>query len=212
MLFRSGKKYTDSEIIQSILEFPENYKKNIYTQPLNYNIIGDLLIQGKVIGIYDGASEYGPRALGNRSIMVEPTKKETHEYINLRLNRDEIMPFAPIIMEEHIENICHYYKSKYTSEYMTMCYNVKNDWLEKIPAVINIYDGTVRPQVVNKYKHKHFHNILTNFYQKTGIPVLMNTSFNSHNEPIINSPTDALDHLSKGTVDYLIINNKICNI
>ena len=207
-----GKKYTDSEIIQSILEFPENYKKNIYTQPLNYNIIGDLLIQGKVIGIYDGASEYGPRALGNRSIMVEPTKKETHEYINLRLNRDEIMPFAPIIMEEHIENICHYYKSKYTSEYMTMCYNVKNDWLEKIPAVINIYDGTVRPQVVNKYKHKHFHNILTNFYQKTGIPVLMNTSFNSHNEPIINSPTDALDHLSKGTVDYLIINNKICNI
>jgi carbamoyltransferase len=206
-----GKKYTDIETNKFILDFPKNYRKNIYVQKLDYNIIGDLLVKGKVIGLYDGSSEYGPRALGNRSIMVEPTKKETHEYINMRLKRDEIMPFAPIILEEYINDVCHYYKSKYTSEFMTMCYNVKDNWIKKIPAVINVYDGTARPQVVNK-KHTHFYNILTKFYEKTGIPVLMNTSFNGHGEPIINSPKDALDHLSNGTIDYLIINNKICNI
>ena len=206
-----GKNYSDKEIDNFILDFPKNYRKNIYIQTLDYNIIGDLLVKGKVIGVFDGASEYGPRALGNRSIIVEPTKKETHEYINMRLKRDEIMPFAPIVLENHINEVCHYYKSKYASEFMTMCYNVKDNWIKKIPAVINTYDGTARPQVVNK-KHIHFYNILTKFYEKTGIPVLMNTSFNGHGEPIINSPKDALDHLSNGTIDYLIINNKICNI
>lgn len=202
-----GKKYSESEINDEIDKI-----KNLNKQKLNYDLIADLLISGKVVAIFDGAAEYGPRALGNRSIMVEPTKKETHEYINNRLKRDEIMPFAPIIMEEYVDQICYYNKSKYTSEYMTMCYNVKEEWLDKIPAVINIHDGTARPQVVNKERHKHFHKILTKYYQKTGIPVLMNTSFNGHGEPIINSPQEALTHLSNGTIDYLIINNNILNI
>ena len=206
-----GKKYSELELTEKINNFQTEYNKPIFLEELDYNIIGDLLVEGNVIGIFDGASEYGPRALGNRSIIVEPTKKETHEYINMRLKRDEIMPFAPIILEEYINDICYYNKSKYASEFMTMCYNVKEEWITKIPAVINTYDGTARPQVVNK-KHTHFYNILIKFYEKTGIPVLMNTSFNGHGEPIINSPKDALDHLSNGTIDYLIINNKICNI
>jgi carbamoyltransferase len=206
-----GKNYSKSELNDSLKNFKKTYNKTLFSEKLNYNKIAELLVEGNVIGIFDGSSEYGPRALGNRSIMVEPTKKETHEYINMRLKRDEIMPFAPIILEEHINDICYYEKSKYASEFMTMCYNVKEEWLSKIPAVINIYDGTARPQVVNK-KHTHFYNILTKFNELTGIPVLMNTSFNGHGEPIINSPKDALDHLSNGTIDYLIINNKICNI
>lgn len=207
-----GKKYTEEEINDSISKFETNYNKKLFVQSLDYNIIGDILLSGKVVGLFDGAAEYGPRALGNRSIMVEPTKKETHEYINARLHRDEIMPFAPIILEEQANEVCHYYKSNHTSEFMTMCYNVKDNWIDKIPAVINTYDGTARPQVVNKKRHQHFHSILSSYYQKSGIPVLMNTSFNGHGEPIINSPKDAFDHLSKGTIDYLIINNKICNI
>ena len=203
-----GKNYSEKEINNLI----NNFEKKFRSQKLDYNTVADLLIERKVIGLFDGASEYGPRALGNRSIMVEPTKKETHEYLNKRLNRNEIMPFAPIIMEEYIDQICYYDKSKYTSEFMTMCYNVREEWISKIPAVINIYDGTVRPQVINKDRHKYFHNILYKYYEKTGIPVLMNTSFNSHGEPIINSPVEALNHLAKGTIDYLIINNKILHI
>lgn len=129
----------------------------------------------------------------------------------MRLKRDEIMPFAPIILEEYIVDICYYDKSKYTSEFMTMCYTVKDEWINKIPAVINTYDNTARPQVVNKDRHKIFHNILSHFNDMTGIPVLMNTSFNGHGEPIINSPQDALKHLFENTIDYLIINNKIYN-
>ena len=207
-----GASYTEDEIDSYLESFEYNYDNELIMNDLDYNVIGDLLVQGKIIGIFDGAAEYGPRALGGRSIMVEPTKKETHEYINMRLKRDEIMPFAPIIMEEYIDDICYYDKSKYTSEYMTMCYNVKEEWIPRIPAVINIYDGTARPQVVNKERHKHFHKILSSYYGKTGIPVLMNTSFNGHGEPIINSPQEALKHLADKTIDYLIINNKICNI
>jgi len=212
-----GKKYTKEEIDEYISNFITDQKNvnrlfDLDVQELDYNVVADLLINGKIIALYDGSAEYGPRALGNRSIMVEPTKKETHEYLNTRLKRDEIMPFAPIIMEEYVGDICHYYKSQHTSEFMTMCYNVKEEWLDRIPAVINTYDGTARPQVVNKIRHKHFHKILTSYYEKTGIPVLMNTSFNGHGEPIINSPQEALNHLVNETIDYLIINNKIYSI
>lgn len=207
-----GKKYSSYEINEFLLNFEKKYNKKLDIISLDYDKVGDLLVAGKIIGLFEGASEYGPRALGNRSIMVEPTKKETHAYINMRLKRDEIMPFAPIILEECIDDVCHYYKSKHTSEFMTMCYNVKENWLDKIPAVINVYDGTARPQVVNKDRHTHFHKILTKYYERTGIPVLMNTSFNGHGEPIINSPEDALNHLANNTIDYLIIDNKICKI
>ena len=207
-----GKNYSEKEINNLINNFYIDYKKELFSEELNYNTVADLLINRKIIGLFDGAAEYGPRALGNRSIIVEPTKKETHEYLNRRLNRNEIMPFAPIIMEEYINNICYYNNSNYSSDFMTMCYNVREEWLNKIPAVINIYDATARPQVVNKKRHKHFHNILYKYHEKTGIPVLMNTSFNSHGEPIINSPSEALNHLAKGTIDYLIINNKILHI
>ena len=112
-------------------------------------------------------------------------------------------------MEEHIEDICNVYKSKYTAEFMTLCYTVKEQWANKIPAVINFYDNTARPQVVNKKRHALFHKILSAYYERSNIPVLMNTSFNGHGEPIINTPNDALHHLSEGTIDLLIINNKI---
>ena len=206
-----GKKYNDIETQEYLNNFENSFGKKLHSKKLKYNTIADLLVQGKVIGLFDGASEYGPRALGSRSIMVEPTRQETHEYINMRLKRDEIMPFAPIVMEEYINDICDYDNS-YSSEFMTMCYNVKEEWISKIPAVINIYDGTARPQVVNKDRNSAFHKILSAYHKKSGIPVLMNTSFNGHGEPIINSPQDALTHLSNGTIDYLIINNKICNI
>ena len=119
------------------------------------------------------------------------------------------MPFAPIVMEEYVEDVCYVYKSKRTAEFMTLCYTVKEQWANKIPAVINFYDNTARPQVVNKDRHSLFHKILSAYNDRSKIPVLMNTSFNGHGEPIINSPNHALKHLAEGTVDLLIINNKI---
>jgi len=172
-------------------------------------IVAKLLVDGKVVGTFQGRSEFGPRALGARSIMVESSKKETHEYINQKLDRHEVMPFAPIIMSEHISDVCYAYKSLRSAEFMTLCYTVKDEWAPKIPAVINTYDNTARPQVVYKERNPHFHEILDEFNKLTGIPVLMNTSFNSHGEPIINHPQHAIDHLNKGSVDYLILGDKL---
>lgn len=204
-----GKKTSMEDTQRDIDSFENTFGKRITSEDLDFNKIGDYLVDGKVIGIFDGATEYGPRALGSRSIVVEPTRKETHAYINQRLKRDEIMPFAPIIMEEYIEDICYVYKSKKAAEYMTMCYTVKEQWANKIPAVINFYDNTARPQVVNKDRHPLFHKVLSAYNDRSKIPVLMNTSFNGHGEPIINSPNEALKHLAEGTVDLLIINNRI---
>ena len=200
-----GKKYSFEEIDTELKNFNIKFK----FKELDYDYIANLLSQGKLVGLFNGSAEYGPRALGNRSILADPTKKETHQYVNLKLKRDEIMPFAPIILEDKLEDVCHVYKSKYSSKFMTMCYKVKENWINKIPAVINTYDGTARPQSVNSIDHTYFYNILTAFYNKTGIPVLMNTSFNGHGEPIINSPHEALQHLSEGTIDYLILNEKL---
>ena len=204
-----GKKTSVEDTQADINNFQANFGKSIISEDLDFNKIGDYLVEGKVIGIFDGSTEYGPRALGSRSIIVEPTRKETHAHINQRLKRDDIMPFAPIIMEEHVEDICYVYKSKRASEFMTLCYTIKEEWANKIPAVINFYDNTARPQVVNKDRHSLFHKILSSYNFKSKIPVLMNTSFNGHGEPIINSPNHALKHLSEGTIDLLIINNKI---
>lgn len=204
-----GKKTSAEDTQRDIDNFTNKFGKNITSEDLDFDKVGDYLVQGKVIGIFDGATEYGPRALGSRSIVVEPTRKETHAYINQRLKRDDIMPFAPIMLEEHVEDVCYVYKSKSTAEFMTLCYTVKEQWASKIPAVINYYDNTARPQVVNKDRHPLFHKVLSAYNDRSKIPVLMNTSFNGHGEPIINTPNDALKHLSEGTVDLLIINNRI---
>jgi carbamoyltransferase len=204
-----GKKTSTEDAQKDLDNFSNTFGKNITSEDLDFNKVGDYLVQGKVIGIFDGATEYGPRALGSRSIVVEPTRKETHAYINQRLKRDDIMPFAPIMLEEYVEDVCYVYKSKSAAEFMTMCYTVKEKWVNKIPAVINFYDNTARPQVVNKDRHSLFHKILSAYNDRSKIPVLMNTSFNGHGEPIINTPNDALKHLAEGTVDLLIINNRI---
>ncbi len=91
---------------------------------------------------------------------------------------------------------------------MTLCYNVKEEWKEKIPAVTHL-DGTARPQIVKEDVHPVFYNILHHYDKWTNIPVLINTSFNGHGEPIIDTPEQAFTHLEKGSIDYLIINNML---
>jgi carbamoyltransferase len=119
------------------------------------------------------------------------------------------MPFAPIVMDEHFDDIFTSTKSKYTSEFMTLCYDTKEEWINKIPAVIQKSDKTARPQVVVKSKLPKFWEILNEYYQISGIPVLLNTSFNPHNTPIIENPTQAFNMLENKVIDKLIINNYV---
>jgi carbamoyltransferase len=198
-----GVSYNDEEILEISKNF--NFKKQEY----NPKEIAKEINDGAIIGWFQEGSEFGPRALGARSILVRPTEIGTHKVLNQRLNRYDTMPFAPIVMDEHFDSIFTSSKSKYTSEFMTLCYNTKEEWIEKIPAVIQKSDKTARPQTVVKNKLPKFWEILNEYYQISGIPVLLNTSFNPHNTPIIENPTQAFNMLENKVIDKLIINNYV---
>lgn len=198
-----GTEYSDFEI--------ENISKNYEVSKVQYKSeeIAKDLNDGMIIGWFQGGFEFGPRALGARSILVRPTDKNTHSELNKRLKRNDVMPFAPVILSEHFDNVFLPSKSKYTSEFMTLCYETKEEWIPKISAVIQKSDKTARPQVVIKDKNFKFWEILNEYYKISGIPLLLNTSFNIHNEPIINHPQYAFRSLVDGVIDKLVIGNYV---
>jgi carbamoyltransferase len=199
-----GLEYTDEEI----LEESKNYDFiSIDYQP---NLIADFLIDGLIGAFFKGRFEYGPRSLGARSIIVQATDPKTHDLLNERLERNEVMPFAPAILSDRSEGVfIGAEKSKYAAEFMTVCYTVRENWINVIPACIHNVDNTGRPQFVNKETNKDWYELIEAYFKKTGIPVILNTSFNGHGEPIIDSPSQAFRHLEKGTIDFLIMENKI---
>jgi carbamoyltransferase len=201
MFFGIG--YSDDEVD----EFSKNYK--FKKEKYDSKVVAQDLDDGKIIGWYQDRFEHGPRALGARSILVKPTEIKTHKLLNERLKRYEIMPFAPIVMDEYFDEIFYPSKSKYSAEFMTVCYSTRESWIKKIPAVIQKSDKSARPQIVVKNKNEKFWGILNEYNKISGIPVLLNTSFNSHNEPIIDSPNQAFDTLEKGIVDKLVIGNYV---
>ena len=198
-----GNDYTKDEIKKEEKEWNFNKEK------FDSKKVAKLLNDGNIIGCFQGKMEYGPRALGSRSILVRATDKEMHETLNNRLERHEIMPFAPIILGEKVDDVCKNTKSKMTAEFMTMCYTVKDEWVDKIPAVVHRVDNTLRPQLVFKERNKFFHSILNEYYKISKIPVLLNTSFNGHGQPIIYDLNQPFEHLEKGTVDYLVLEDNL---
>ena len=187
----------------------KNWEVEVVKDFIDYNFLSDLIIDKKVIAIHHGKLEFGPRALGNRSVVMETTDENNHSYLNKRFGRSETMPFAPIVLKNQAKEIFDIKNSEFAAEFMTVCYNTKEEWINKIPAVIQKSDKTARPQLVVEHKHTIFYNILKEYYNKTPIPVLLNTSFNGHGEPIVNTPAEAFAHLEKGSIDYLLIGNKI---
>jgi carbamoyltransferase len=118
------------------------------------------------------------------------------------------MPFAPIVLAGFESELFYCYKSKYAAKFMTICYDVKEQWVEKIPGVINQFDNTARIQIVDE-SNEPFYSILKRFYELKKIPALLNTSFNVHGEPIINKVEEAFTHLKNGVVDYLVVGENL---
>lgn len=198
-----GTKYSDEEIETISKNF------NVIRNEYNPKQIANDLNNGAIVGWFQNGFEFGPRALGARSILVRPTDKETHSELNKRLKRNDVMPFAPSILSEHFDEIFYPSKSKYTAEFMTLCYQTKDEWIPKISAVIQKSDKTARPQIVVKDKNPEYWNILNEYYKVSGIPLLLNTSFNIHNEPIINHPQYAFRSLVDRVIDKLVIGNYV---
>lgn len=165
-----------------------------------------LLSNGFIGAIYEGRMEFGPRALGARSIIASPKKNSINKSLNERLQRTEFMPFAPYVMENDASDVFEINDSnKYACKFMTITTNVKDKWIKKIPAVVHV-DKTARPQIVSRKENKLYFDILDNFKKITGLPVLVNTSFNAHEEPIINKPNEAINALKNKRIDFLVTN------
>lgn len=164
-----------------------------------------LLDRGAVIGFFNGPMEYGPRALGGRSILVRATDPDINRKLNARLNRTEFMPFAPVTLEEEA-GLCYegWSKQDITSYFMTSCFKCTSVMKKQSPAAVHI-DETARPQIINKHINNAYYEVLKEYYALSGIPSLINTSFNSHEEPIICKPAQAISALVNNIIDVLVM-------
>ena len=161
-----------------------------------------LISEGNVVGWFQGKMEWGPRALGNRSILADPRKKEMKDILNEKIkHRESFRPFAPSILEEFCSE---YFDIDITSPYMLFVAPIKKPNL--IPAVTHV-DGTGRLQTVSKQSNPLYYNLINEFYKLTSVPVIINTSMNVKGEPIVNTPKEAYNMLQKTDMDYLILGN-----
>jgi carbamoyltransferase len=169
------------------------------------DLIGEKVARGVVVGRFNGAMEYGPRALGNRSILAHPGDRRINDILNKRLRRTEFMPFAPSALDEDSDEFFDLEPgARHAAEFMTITCNVQEARRQEIAAVVHV-DGTARPHLVKKHINPSYHRILTAFKRHTGLGTFVNTSFNIHEEPIICTPDDACRAFTQGAVDVLAI-------
>ena len=162
-----------------------------------------LIEKGNVIGWFQGRMEWGPRALGNRSIIADPRHSSTQDLLNSRIkNRESFRPFAPAVLEEHVGD---YFDQSYPDPFMLKVYGVLPDKRDIIPAVTHV-DGSGRLQTVTSDSSLPYYELINAFYERTGVPVLLNTSFNE-NEPIVCTPEEAIACFMRTKMDVLVIGN-----
>jgi carbamoyltransferase len=180
-----------------------DFKEYNNMEELN-NDISNLLSENRVIGWFQGGSEVGPRALGNRSILASPINSWMTGHINADIKKREwYRPFAPAVLFDYQKDI---FESDVYSPYMMVTTSVKENWRNRIPAVTHI-DYSARHQSVTESSNKKFYDLINSFYNKTGVPVLLNTSFNGPKEPIVESPYDAIRTFLETGLDHVVINN-----
>ena len=175
------------------------------TEPAKH--VAKLLSENKIIGFWSGNMEWGPRALGSRSILLNTFDKNVNSTLNDRLNRTEFMPFAPAV----IDYMSKVYFPKYedgihAADYMTITYDVDPEYHDLLQAVVHV-DGTARPQIVKKEVTPYYYDIIDEFYKITKCGAIVNTSFNAHEEPIVNTPEAAINNLLTDRVDLLVLEN-----
>jgi carbamoyltransferase len=198
-----GSCFSDSEIEDYLKS--QNMKFAKVSDSELYDKVTDCIINAGVVGWFQGRAEFGPRALGHRSIIADPRRDDAKEILNLKIKRREsFRPFAPSILKECVPD---YFEGADNVPFMEKVYVIKESMRSKIPAVTHV-DGTGRLQSVDSIFEPRYHGLISAFYKKTGVPILLNTSFNE-NEPIVNSPANALDCFLRTKMDMLVIENYI---
>jgi carbamoyltransferase len=191
------------------IDITDYYKLNEYVihynaKKVNVPIITDLIKSGKIIGVIRGGSEIGPRALGNRSIICDPTIRDMKDILNLKVKfREWFRPFAPVCRVEDSEI---FFDDVFESEFMSYAPKIKEEFRESLPSITH-NDGTGRLQTVNKDGHQLFYDILTELKNRGELPVILNTSFNIKGKPILTSISDAIHVLEETELDYVLIDD-----
>jgi len=195
-----GPSFSDEIIEEALLQFGAEYERLEPDELLRHT--ARLLQDNFIIGWFQGRMEFGPRALGCRSILANPCNPEMKDILNARVKfREDFRPFAPAVLEEYSAE---YFEHPGKSPYMLFCPRVRPEKREAIPAVTHV-DGTARVQTVSKALNPRFYALIEAFGQLSGVPVIVNTSFNIRGEPIVSSPTDALKCFYGTDIDFLVI-------
>ena len=197
-----GPSYSNQRCVDALKEFGFSYYEDLTNEKL-CSIIAASLSNGKLVCWFQGHIEWGPRALGNRSLLADPRRAEMKDIINCKVKqRESFRPFAPSVLEEESFS---YFGNPIPSPFMLFAFKVNPDKLKEISAVTHV-DGTARPQTVSKDTNPHYWDLIKEFEKLTGVPVLLNTSFNVQ-ESIVCTPEDAINCFLKTKVDYLVLNN-----
>jgi carbamoyltransferase len=198
-----GPEYSDADIEREL-----QAQHFSYTRPTNLaELVAELLVNKKVVGVFSGRMEYGPRALGNRSILYPATDRSVNDWLNQQLKRTEFMPFAPVTLDERagdcyrVEDIA---KCRYAAQFMTIAVSVTKYMADHMPAAVHV-DGTARPQLITREINPLYYDILKEYERRTGLPSLVNTSFNMHEEPIVCAPKEAISAYEASRLDALVV-------
>lgn len=195
-----GPQFTDSEIEAVFSSSPHKFTR----QKSITETASQLLHQGEVVAWFQGRMEWGPRALGNRSILGNPAIQGTADKINDVIKFRELWrPFCPSILSEYGSKILH---TTHDSPFMTFCFEVRDEWKNKVPEIVHV-DNTARPQFVTREANPLYYELIEKFHKLSGLPLLINTSLNRKGEPMVCSPKDALQMFEGSGLKYLAIGN-----
>ena len=198
-----GPGYADAEIERELRAHKLSYSK--LDQAGLVDRAAKAIHDGLVVGWFQGRMEFGPRALGNRSMLGRPTDADINKSLNDRLERTEFMPFAPSALAERAgEVFIGIDKASHPAEFMTVTFDVREEWKARIPAVVHV-DGTARPQLVRADRNPLYHALIKRYAELSGIPLVLNTSFNVHEEPIVCAPAEGIRALREDRIDTLAI-------
>lgn len=199
-----GPEFSDADIREALDRVGSRVT---YEKPPNVPIaVAEFVSKGHIIGWFQGRAEWGPRSLGQRSVLGDPRVSGTKIRLNALLkSRDWFMPFAPSILEEFAAD---YFEDSFYTPFMTFAFNVKVDKIAVVPEIVH-QDGTARPHMVRKSENPLYYAMISHFNQITGVPIVLNTSFNRHGLPLVHTPREAIDHLLWGCFDLLSIGGYI---
>ncbi len=212
-----GTSYSNAEVKNIVKDFAKDFEDKEceikYFDETEFNenqLIEKIALEiskGKVIGWFVGRMEWGPRALGNRSILGDPRRSDMKDILNLKIKkRESFRPFAPSILKEEVQNWFQFEDSEVINvPYMMKVYPIKEDKRKQIPAVCHV-DGSGRLQTVCSSLNSRYHKLIKSFFKITGVPIILNTSFNE-NEPIVSNPKEAIDCFLRTEMDILVIEN-----